>query len=252
MGAIVTARKGGRAVDLVSVDTGPLLDKVYEVVLSPSFQPNELGTLEGLRSGVDSGEARVLAVLDESGAPVGAAVCEWSEDSRVLLLAYLAVLGPYRSHGLGGRLLGHVTGALREELRPRAILAEFEHPAVYEGSAAFGDPLARLRFYARHGGRALLMPYFQPALKPGATRVFGLILGVLWLGADGAGASADTIDPELVKEFLTEYFVGTEGTLPDDEQVRLEWAALDRPEGVPLVALGDGSTIPISRVSVGG
>jgi GNAT superfamily N-acetyltransferase len=235
----------GATVRLADV-TGPTLDAVYHTILTPSFPADELGTLDSFRSGMDSGGIRMVGMFDDAGAPVGAAVVEWSPQSRVLLLAYLAVLPQHRSSGIGGQLLTHVTGTLREEFGARAVLAEIEHPAVHHGSERYGDPVARLRFYDRHGGRAMLVPYFQPALDKTLSRVFGLILSALWVGPESVGAAADTVDPVMVRQFLVEYFLDTEGVVPDDEPTRRMFAAVDLPTGVPLVSLVDSAAIPFS------
>ena len=74
--------------------------------------------------------------------------------------------------------------AWTEELSPRLIVAEVEDPRKFTGSAAFGDPAARVRFYEA-ARRALPLPYLQPALGPDTARVPGLLLMVLG-GTDAA------------------------------------------------------------------
>jgi len=224
-------------VRLVQAEPGPLLDKVFADLLSPAFTPDELGTVADLRAAVEAGLSRVVVALDDAGTPVGVAVGEWSPDSRILLLGYLAVSRESRSGGIGGKLLTHAFERWRDEFDPAAILAEIEHPAAYPASPDRGDPVARLRFYARLGGRALPVPYFQPALGPGRSRVYGMILAALWVGPAGAGELPGTIAAEPVRAYVRGYFLDTEGSVPDDPAARALFAALDRPDGIPLVPL---------------
>jgi GNAT superfamily N-acetyltransferase len=231
---------------LSSIDNAASLDLIYEQVLQPSFPANELVTVEALRAGVASGLTRVHAAFDATD-PVGVAVAEWSPATRVLLLAYLAVVPGRRSAGLGQLLLGHVTGPLREEFGARAVLTEIKHPAGHRGSEAYGDPMGRLRFYARNGGLALAVPYFQPALRRGSERVYGVILAALWLGPEGGGLDQDTADATMVRDYLAQYLHDTEGGIGDDEPTREEWAALDRTDGIPLMSLVDTEKIPVSH-----
>jgi len=236
---------------LVDVDSSdPLLDTVFAEVLAPSFPADELGTVDGLRTGVADGSVVMTAVV-EHDRPLAVAVGEWSPESRVLLLAYLAARPGERSHGLGGRLLGVVNGAWRERFTPLLTLAEIEHPGVHGPSEAYGDPAKRLRFYARHGVRALALPYFQPALTAGGSRVYGLLLSVLAMVPAASGAGPDTVDPAPVREFLTEYLEATEGGVGDDPATKALWSALDRPGGVPLLPLDDLAALPVS-LAIGG
>ena len=233
-------------VRLVTADPGALLDTVFAKILAPAFPPDELGTLPELRSSIGGGVSRVLVALDDADEPLAAAVGEWSAASRLVLLGYLAVNRSSRSAGVGGELLEYALRAWREEFHPRAILAELEHPAAHLASPDRGDPVARLRFYARHGGRALPVPYFQPALGSGRSRVYGLILAALWVGPDGAGAAPQTIDGDLISRFMREYFEETEGEVPADPPARALFAALDRPGGIPLLPLDEPAGLPVS------
>jgi len=233
-----------RVVDVDSAD--PLLDKAYAEVLEPAFPPDELGTVGGLRAAMAEGDTVVSAVLD-GDRPVAVAVGEWSGQSRVLLLGYLAVRPGERSRGLGGTLLDEVNGAWWKRFRPILTLAEIEHPAVHRASEAYGDPARRLRFYARHGARALDLPYFQPALTEGGQRVYGLLLAVLKLTPEAYGSTEDTVGPVPLRAFLTEYLEGTEGEVGADPATKALWAGLDRPGGVPLLLMDDPPALPVSQ-----
>jgi GNAT superfamily N-acetyltransferase len=224
---------------------GPLLESLYTDILVPSFPPDELETAEWLRSGMADGTVLAAAAVDSAGAAIGAAIGQWSPEARTLLLAYLAVLPGSRSGGVGGLLLNEVTGTWQGRLQPCATFAEVEHPLTNPVSVAHGDPSARLRFYAHHGVRALDIPYFQPALRPGSGRVYGMLLTVLALAPECAGARAGTVRPDLVRSFFEVYYQETLlGTEPASLALR---RALDRPEGIPLLPLTEPGRLPVSR-----
>ncbi|MFC4030593.1 N-acetyltransferase [Streptomyces polygonati] len=220
----------------------PLLDAVYDDLLVTAFPPDELITRDELRSGL-AGGGMLGSLVVAHDRPVGVALGEFSADSGVLLLAYMSVRGDARSGGIGGLLMeSAVRGSWQERLHPLITLAEIEHPAAHAADARRGDPSARLRFYARQGARALDTPYFQPALRPGAARVPGMLLGVLATAPSLAGATA--IPSEPVRLFLTDYFVGTEGKVPDDAAARLLFEAVDRPGGIALLPMDDPALLP--------
>lgn len=227
-------------------DNGPLLESLYTDVLTPSFPPDELETAEWLRSGIADGTVLAAAAVDSDGAAIGAAIGQWSPEARTLLLAYLAVLPCSRSGGIGGLLLGEVTGTWQKRLRPRATFAEIEHPLANSASTAYGDPTARLRFYAHHDARALDIPYFQPSLRPGSGRVYGMLLTVLLLAPECAGAHSGTVAPEVVRSFLGGSYQ-EEAVLGTDPASLALCRALDRPEGIPLLPLTEPGRLPVSR-----
>ncbi|GLZ79159.1 hypothetical protein Afil01_39660 [Actinorhabdospora filicis] len=235
-----------RFADLTGAD--PLWDDVHREVLTPSFPPAELASPADLRAEVADGRTTGTAVLDARKRPVAAAIGRWYPAARVQLLTYLAVLDSQRGTGVGGQLLAHVVHDWIVRYRPCAILAEVEHPKAHAGSAAHGDPTARLRFYARHGGAALDLPYFQPALSAETGRLYGLVLLSLHVdpeltGLDGAG----TVSGAALREFLRSYLDETEGRkCPPDEDTAALLAATDRPGGVPTFALDDPARLPLT------
>jgi hypothetical protein len=97
--------------------------------------------------------------------------------------------------------------------------------------------VARVRFYERHGGRALPLPYLQPALGPGSARVPGLML--MAFGNEVPGM-APTVDGQHVASFLMEYFEEFEGAVrPGDTELELLLAACGRPGGLPLLTVDE-------------
>jgi GNAT superfamily N-acetyltransferase len=213
---------------------------LYSEVLDPSFPPDELHTLETLHGAMEAGTGPIWIAEDDEGRILGGAVGEWDAGSRIVLLSYLAVRPGIRGGGVGGSLLRAALDAWRSRLSPCMILAEVEDPAHYRGGGAHGDPAARWRFYQRHRGRALDLPYFQAALRPGTARVPHLMLVVLHADPKFSGAGPDTIDPASLRAYLEDYQRQCEGAVGTDPQAMALWQALDRPGGVPfLPATGD-------------
>lgn len=126
-----------------------------------------------------------------------------------MLLTYFATRGDRRGRGLGSSLFQAMLTAVRTQTRTPLLVAEVERPDRHTGSEEFGDPGARLRFYGRHGARALDLPYFQPPIGDEAP-VHGMLLLALHVdegliiterggaaGLPGPGMVADAIDSML-------------------------------------------------------
>ncbi|WP_369185775.1 hypothetical protein [Streptomyces sp. Y1] len=238
--------EGGEGARAVVRDVGaddPLLVAAYRELLEVSFAPDELDTLERMRESMAEGRLVVAAVADGQGRPLAVACGEWSAHARTLLLAYLAVREDQRSRGLGGRLLVEACRAWQERFRPALTLAEVAHPRAHHGSRGTGRAVARLRFYARHGARALDLPYFQPSLGPGRARVYGMLLLVLGVGSGfGSLEEVRAVPAEPVRVFLTDYLLETEGRVGTDRATRDLQAAVARQDGIPLLPL-----LPLDR-----
>lgn len=219
-----------RIVELEDGD-GPDAERVYKEILAPSFPADELCPLDSVREMASAGLGLVWTAVEDDEI-VGCALGEWDADLRIMLLAWLAVRPGRRGGGVGGPLLDAAMADWRRRHDPCLILAEVENPQRHHGSEAFGDPMARLRFYTRRGGRVLDVPYFQPALGPGQSRVHDLFLMVLHAHESFAGTDPDTIDATVLRRYLESYEIECEGAIgTDDDAVRL-WQALDRPGGV--------------------
>lgn len=209
-----------------------LVAACFESVLRPSFPDDELVDPADFADSVAAGETELYAILDAHGEP--AAVATGDAFDEVMLLSYLAVGGTGRGGGLGGRLLDEVVRRWRRDRESALILAEVERPDRHAGSPAHGDPAARLRFYSRHGARALDLPYFQPPLRPGAHPVMGMLLLVLAASVSGRGPQTVPSGPLL--SFFDDYLNDRPAT------VRLRQAAA-RPDGVRLVDCEDYESI---------
>ncbi len=223
-----------------------LLRSLHRDVLVPSFPPAELVDEQELLDAHASGRLRSLGVVEE-GRVVAGVVGEWFADARVLLVLYLAIAPGRRGGGVGRRL---VTTALDDwrALDPLVVVGEVEHPAHHTGSEAHGDPVARLRFYARLGARVLALPYFQPGDGPGGERVPALLLVSFPLGPH---AAEDDVPAAPLRAFLAENLRESEGTLADDTATRrlLDAAGGDR---VRLVDPDDPAalaTVPVGTLS---
>ncbi|CAN7235835.1 GNAT family N-acetyltransferase [Knoellia sp. LjRoot47] len=154
---------------------------VHEQLLTPAFPPEELETVEWMLERAAAGQL-TIRVLDRDG-PAAVSVTETLGPTGSVLLDYFATRSDLRGTGLGSALLGDMLAVVRERNHPRLILAEVERPDRHPSSPGHGDPAARLRFYRRHGARALDLPYFQPALGSGPP-VHGMLLLVLWASPD--------------------------------------------------------------------
>jgi len=118
------------------------------------------------------------------------------------------------------------TRCLREPLSGRA--------------AGWGDPVRRLAFYSRNGGLAIDRHYFQPRLRPGSSRVRGMLLIVL--PPSPLIVRSSKIEAQPVSIFLQEYFSECEGaaTLKEDETVR---SLIESYASVPYLNL-----VPLDRL----
>lgn len=250
-------------VELVDlVDPADLAD-LHAQVLTPSFPPAELIDLDDLLAGCASGALYALGVIRD-GRVVAGAVGSGAAPGGVVLLVYLAIAPGERGGGIGGALLDGAVARWVAQFSPAYVLAEVEHPAHHTASVEHGDPAARLRFYARHGAQVLAVPYFQPGIGPDGPRVPALLLVTLYVddsaraGSPGPDGHERVSAPPL-RDFLTAYLLGSEGSLRDDAATRAlldsvagAWVDLVSPENladVPVGLLPESSTTAVPRGS---
>jgi|GEM_PF-416041 len=215
-GTTGTTGTAGTATTVVPLDSPALWRSLHRDVLEPSFPPAERTTEEELLAGHAAGRLRSLGVVEDGRVTAGV-VGAWSPTTRVLLVEYLAIAPGRRGGGIGGRLVAAALDAWAAALDPVLAVGEVEHPAHHTASAAYGDPEARLRFYARLGARVLDVPYFQPGGSPGAERVPALLLVALPL--PGSASVADAPGPPL-RAFLEENLREHEGRVTGDRPTR--------------------------------
>lgn len=206
-------------------------------LLTDAFTPDELVGGRELVQAWREGSSDVVVALDGQ-AMVGAAVAEVYPEARTVLMAWLAVAATDRRHGVGSIVHGYAVDRWRRLFHPSLVLAEVEHPHVARSSPAHGDPRARLRFYARHGAKALDLPYFQPPVRPGAPRVYGLVLIVLASAAEIADGL--TIAASPVRRFLRAYLPVADD--PADTALRSAASGAR----IDLLDLRDPDRLPIS------
>ena len=226
--------------DLADADDR-IVHRFYERVLEPAFPPSELVGAEEFRIAWQSPLPGFHGTLVlEGGEPVAGALGEFSADTEIMLLSYLAVSDGMRGRGVGGRLLGNVLPRWREELRPVATLAEIEDPRFHR-AGPHGDPVARVRFYDRLGCRLLPFPYFQPSLRSGQPRVRDMFL----ISFD---ADRDRVPAEPLLRYLDGYVRECEGEDAvlhgDPEYLALRAAIAAWGDSVPLWPLSRLDEVP--------
>ena len=235
-------------VDLEPLVTAADLEELHRDVLSPSFPPEELESLESLVEGCAQGRTRALGVRRDGRVVAGAVAAGSGTPGDAMLLVYLAIAPGQRGGGIGGALLDAAVQTWVAESSPGLLLAEVEHPDHHEASEAHGDPAARLRFYARHGARLLAVPYFQPGLGATGARVPALLLTTLHVApevvVEGPLDAPTAVDAGPLRDFLTSYLVGSEGSLRDDADTRALLDAVGGPS-VGLVDPADLASVPV-------
>ena len=218
--------------------TPDLLAQLYDEILASAFSEDELDGPWWL-DGLDE-EVPALVAVDERRRVVGGVVGEWYGEGRVLLIAYLAVRADARDQGLGRKLMSEVERRWVPRFEPLLMLGEIEDPRHYAGD----DAERRVRFYDRLGAQALVMPYFQPRLRPTANRVYHVLLCVL--GSSPEARRDGGVDARVVRSFLEAYIEVCEGgdaaRSPDAE---LRWL-LESAAGkeIPLVPLAQYLEVP--------
>jgi GNAT superfamily N-acetyltransferase len=232
---------GIRLVGEHDADGAGLLRRLHDEVIAPSFPPEEY-VPPGPDDDLDTGDPYLIACAAD-GTVAGGALGEHYLGSRAVLLGYLAARPGWRGRRVGSLLFEAV---IQRWVGPHTLgLLEIEDPrhSRHRGAAeTYGDAAARVRFYARHGVRAIAAPYFQPSLGPHLSRAYHMMLCVMGevpaeLVADGGISAGPVLD------FLLEYFRLCEGGEPADAQGR--WL-LDAYRGavLPLVAVDDLARIP--------
>jgi ribosomal protein S18 acetylase RimI-like enzyme len=205
----------------------------YRTVLEGHFPADELETPESVASTLRSGAARGLVARSAGGQIVGGIICDWFADSQVLLFSYLAVPEACRGRGIATQLMSAMRSTYAADPAPRLIIGEVADPR-YVAAGPYGDPVARMRLYERTGSRSLPVPYQQPALRPGASRVPHLLLMVF--GGRDAPPGSVRVDGACVAAFLADYYELCEGPpRTGDAAYEAMLAACARPGGLPLL-----------------
>lgn len=245
---VPTSATPTRPVEVVELSALWQWESMYRL-LAASFPPEERDSRQAIIAALADGSMVGLGVVRDSRVVAAAAVCVYE---RVTLVLYLAVDPAVRGEGLGGRVLDAAVARAHRSGADAWVLAEIEHPDAHTGSPEFGDPHARLRFYARHGVRLIGVPYFMPAMGPGGLRVPALMLGALAVEdalvtrRDSTGAPVAARSDELAA-MVSWYLAANEGAVGDDAATRRLLGALAAPE-VALVDPRDVVQVPVGTL----
>jgi len=223
-----------------------LLARMHREVLVPSFSADELDDAETMARGLrGEGPARTLAsVALEGDEVVGGVVGEVYEAEEVLLLAYLAARPGGRGRGVGSALLAHV--APRWYPGVRLAVGEVHDPRRWS-DVPDEDPVSRLRFYERVGGRVLGVPFVQPALDEDRARIEGFLLiafhvdPAVEVNEDGTAS----IRSNVVSRFVRRYYEAAEGARePYDGQLTQLLERIDEHATIPLHPIAEYDRVP--------
>jgi GNAT superfamily N-acetyltransferase len=224
-------------IEKLDYSDGQTVADFYQTVLQPNFSADELETQDSVVAGMQEGRTYALLARTAEGAIVGGAVGDWFAGSQVVLFSYIAVPDEFRGSGIGGQLLAAARSTWTEDLAPLLIIGEVEDPRYHQDTGR-GNPVRRVAMYERSGIRSLPVPFFQPALRPGASRVPHLLLMVS--GGTAARPGTERVDGAIVERFLKEYFELCEGPPRDDDP---EYDAMlghcRQPGGLPLLLVKD-------------
>jgi hypothetical protein len=220
--------------------TGDQFDRFYHSVIAPAFPSAELEDIEIIRASHYKPPPDVPGLVAlRDGDPVGGTLGELFDDSNVVLLCYQVVRADCRGSGIGSELLKRALPSWRELLAPAAIFAEVEDPRG-RSTGPHGDPVARLRFYERAGGKVLPLPYFQPSIGNGLPRVRGMLLVCL-------DAGYESVPKDTVLAFLDQYLKSEEGfdvSTADAEYLDLRAQVNAWPDEIPLWPLSRVTELP--------
>lgn len=198
-----------------------LIVDLHASLLVPSFPPEERRDAATLVDDVAAGRCEVLATRASDGTWQSTAVGQTYPGSDVTLLVWLAVGASARAGGLGTRIL---RAALSRWYGAGAalVVAEAEHAGDPVRDPAYGDPAARVRFYARNGARLVDVPYRQPSLRPGLPAVPMTLLAL--------PRPDDDLPAVLPGGLLAGFLLAYHRPRPGDADWAQTAAALDRPD----------------------
>jgi GNAT superfamily N-acetyltransferase len=215
-------------------------ERFYREVLVASFDSNELDDFDRFRHGL-LGKAEVPTVatvaFGRDAEILGGIVGEIYASAETLLLAYLAVRPDIRSRGVGTALVRHAVPRWRKRSDVRLSVAEVHDPRRWldPGDAAE----ERLRFFDRVGARVLGMPFIQPALEPGRSRVSGFLLLVFDSDLEHEVPAAQ------VARFVRHYYAVAEGAEPPfDPELAELLAVIEQKPGIPVYRVADYARAP--------
>lgn len=126
------------------------LAEVFQTHMTQDFPADELKPLEVLQALQKKGVYRCYGFYDKKQLVAYALLVQQPQGSY-LLLDYLAVCAPFRSHGYGSQCLQLLKEACQEQYH--GLLAELEQPEMTNDAAEKEIRQRRIGFYERNGLR---------------------------------------------------------------------------------------------------
>jgi hypothetical protein len=231
--------------DLRAVRDDELLRRVHEELFLPSFpDPDEQEDPEAwslrLWDSRPPPEPELhgsVALARADGAIAGFAFVERYRESRCALLSYIAIASTWRRRHLAADLLALAVKSAQDAAtaageRLEGVFAEVHDPQRVARADDVIDPRDRLRAMARLGARRVPVDYVQPALGAQQQRSDRLLL----IAFPPFGPN-DTLDADVVRAFLREYYEALGVAAPDDDPDFLRMSAQLGNATVPLESL---------------
>jgi hypothetical protein len=203
---LVVLARGSDAPDLVA--------QAHRDVLRPSFTADEIAFGDEF---VDEVADQTVVIGLRGDEPVAAAVTDSGSSAPVALLSYLAVRPDQRGSGTGSSMMQKLRQVWVAGVAD-VVLGEVHDPRCWSEQPD-ERPEARLRFYERLGARLLTVPWVQPRLHAGGSRVNGMLLLVMW-----SRHEPDAVAAPWIRSWTTDYFGGAEGV--DETSADPTYAAL--------------------------
>lgn len=228
------------AIDLFEIrDTSEhqdLVQATFDVVLRPSFTVDELPDVDYLTG--DDDRATLMVVASDPDGPAATIVFSRAVGAPVGIVSYLASRPGLRSRGLGGLLVATLAEMLRTA-GVEVVIGEVHDPR-FTVETEHERPSDRIRFYERNGALALAVPWVQPSLSPGASRVRDMLLLTLSVSDR---CRTEGIPAEWIVDWAAAYFAEDEGAEPTDDEYRSLIDRIAQRDPIPLLDLADIGSI---------
>jgi GNAT superfamily N-acetyltransferase len=227
-----------------------LLERFHREVLAVSFSVDELDEAAAMQRQL-RGETQVRLLASVAVGPgnrvLGGVVGEVYAEEGVLLLAYLAVRPELRGRGVGAALVEHAGQRWFDDPTVQLALGEVHDPRVW-AEQPDEHPGRRLDFYSRFDARVLGVPFVQPALKAGRSRIRGFLLLAFHIdpSVEVQSEGEVAIRSEIVGRFVRRYYELSEGAeAPYDAELARMLALIDEHPAIPLLPIVEFERVPL-------